>query len=225
MTATQKTALVVVGALIAGAIVGLLLSGSRAEPSVSGVYNNVTNYFKEGIVAGGGGQFSVSSVGAILTSANIVQTAGVTAVNDLVQGSAGYAVTLSTATGGTNTLIGANIFALTPAQWCVGTSVLIPASNTTTVTLQLPAATTTYAACGATAGSWAHQIIDNESSFTLTYATTTGGNGITFFTATGTTYTLTPKVFASTTEDFMGLYTSSSALNAFRTSFYRPTGF
>lgn len=219
MTNTQKA----VGLVIAGAVIGLLLSliaGSRgSDITAGGVYNQVTNYFKEGLVVGGASQFSISSAGAITTSGNIIQTSGATVVNNLVQGSAGYAQTLSTAVG--------TSFAITPAQWCTSTSLLVPVSNTTTITITLPAASTTYATCGASVGSWSTQIVENESSFQVTYATSTGGNGITFFTATSSSANLgyPPKVMASTTQMATGLYTSSSALNLYRADQFRPTGY
>lgn len=159
-------------------------------------------------VANGITQTSTSAINILLGSLG---------VNNLVQGVSGFAQTLSTSVG--------TSFSITPAQWCSATQVLIPVSNTTTVTLTLPAASTTFSTCGATAGSWATQIIDNESSFAATIATSTGGNGIVFLEATGTTMTtFPPKVLASTTEFQVGSYISSTALNMYRTAFTRITG-
>lgn len=153
----------------------------------------------------------------IFTVGNIVQTVGATIVNQFVQADGGYSLTLSTANG--------TSFTVTPGQWCLGTQALVPVSNTTTITVTFPAASTTFAACGATAGSWSTQIIDNESSFPVTIATSTGGNGIVFFLSTSTTNTLyPPKIFASTTETQIGSYTSSTGLNLYRTAYFRAPG-
>ena len=167
--------------------------------------------------------------GITVTATNAVNVLnGTTITNNLVQGSAGYSLTLSTAVN--------TSFTLTPAQFCSGTSVLLPPSNTTTITLTIPAASTTAITCGAAVGSWSQQIIENDSGFALTFATTTGQlqNTITglqpssFLYATGTpalSITYPPKIQATTTATMMGIFTSTSSIYFLIDQYSRAVGY
>lgn len=114
---------------------------------------------------------------------------------------------------------------ITPAEFCGTTSILIPQSVVSPITITLPAATSTYVACGAVAGGWSNQYIVNESSVAVTIATSTGGSGISFFVASSTVYAGTLNagatfpfvIAASTTVMQNGLYTGSSGLNLYTT--------
>lgn len=90
MTKTQKIVLGLVTIISA-----FLLIGSISSPSskVGGVYNQVTSYFYDGISVGTGGQFAVTSAGALTTSGTITSTGTVTATG---------AVTLGSITNGLN---------------------------------------------------------------------------------------------------------------------------
>jgi hypothetical protein len=153
---------------------------------------------------------------------------GTTITNNVVFGSGGYSSTFSTTVG--------TSFTVTPAQFCAATSLLVPVGNTTTVTIVLPAASTTFATCGATVGSWSDQLIENDSSFAVTEATTTGQvtNSITglnpaaFFYATGTpatSITYPPKIQASTTAEVTGTFNSTSSIDYLTGEFSRAAGF
>ncbi len=114
----------------------------------------------------------------------------------------------------------------TAAQFCSGANIDIPVTVTSGITITLPAATSTYLACGSPAfGSGSTQYIVNESSVTVTIATTTGvvqpGTGMRFLIASTTPGTGTsgqgtlqfPIIIpASTTLMETGVYTSTSTL-------------
>ncbi len=153
---------------------------------------------------------------------------GTTITNNVVFGSGGYSNTFSTTVG--------TSFTVTPQQFCSATSLLIPVGNTTTVTLVLPAASTTFATCGATVGSWSDQIVENDSSFAVTEATSTGQvfnpvlglQPAAFYMATGTpagSLTYPPKIQASTTAEITGLYNSTTSIEYLVSQLSRPTGF
>jgi hypothetical protein len=157
------------------------------------------------------GQLSVSQGILELSSSAVNVFAGTTAMNNVIQSSSGYSQTYSTAAG--------TVFNVTPAQFCSAATILVPVSNTTTITVVLPSASTTYATCGATTGSWSNQIFQNDSSFSVTIATSTGGTPATsnsvFYFATGTpasSITYPPKIIASTSLTFMGQYISPTSI-------------
>lgn len=81
------------------------------------------------------------------------------------------------------------------------------------------------ALCGSTAGAYSTQFIDNESGFPVTIATTTGGAGINFYFASSTAASnlvYPPKIYATTTQQVTGLYTSTSSLNMYILPFNKP---
>jgi len=222
MTTPQKYA---IGLLV---ILGLVAAGFAltrpGSPLAGGISQNITTtqsgvwWFTNTHYFGSQQQTSVDNKGNISTIGNIVQTAvtavntllGTTIFNNVVFSALGYSSTFSTANGNTQNV--------STTQFCSGTTILIPQSSTSTLTLTLPAASSTYATCGATVGSWAPLIIDNESSKNVVIATSTGGNGIVFFVASTTITNLgapayPPTIMASSSQIQFGLYTSSSALN------------
>lgn len=67
----------IAGLVFAGVIVGLLLSAASSN-RLGGVYNQVTNYFREGIKVGTGSQFEVTSAGAITSSGAVGLTSTLT---------------------------------------------------------------------------------------------------------------------------------------------------
>lgn len=197
-----------------------------------------TSYFDFFNAATGGG-FQIngttvlSAAGLSLTAATsnviagaIVQTGGTAAVavfpgtivaNNVTYGSGGYSQTLST-----NTTV-------TVAQFCAGTAVLIPVGSPA-ITITLPAATSTYSTSPGgctTVGGWSNQIIENESSNTVTLATTTGMNNgdMNFYYATGTPAVYPPKILATTTVYLTGIVSTSTPRvleNVYLTYFNRP---
>lgn len=66
-----------IGICIAGLAVGLLVSAlwktAPSEPVSGGVYNNVSNYFREGLFAGGTNQFSVDANGTLVGATSTVE--------------------------------------------------------------------------------------------------------------------------------------------------------
>lgn len=160
-----------------------------------------------------------------LTSSGLFAASGITLVNNLVNAYLGYSQSFSTAVN--------TAFTVTPQQFCNGTSILIPLGNTTTVTVTLPNASTTFLACGAVAGGYSQQLITNLSSFAVTFATSTGGGALgsslsQFFMATGTpaaSITYPPKIQASTTATFLGTYTSTSSNQYLIDQFSRAAGY
>lgn len=225
------------------ALVAIVIAvGGYFFPQVQTAFGEIGTRFNNGLYVGpvsattwsvtaAGVMTAIASVttGTATFTGNIIQAGANTLVavfpgtviaNNIVQASGGYSQTLTTNT------------TTTVAQWCAGTAILIASSTAAAFTITLPAASSTFASqgaggCGATVGSWADQIIDNESSYNITLATTTGGNGIRFFMATGTPATgatYPPFIAASSTVRFTGQYVSTSTLNAYMTSYYRPFG-
>lgn len=149
-----------------------------------------------------------SSVGAIFqtdpTFVNVLS--GTTVVNNLVQGSAGFTQTISTST------------TITPAQFCSGTSILV-SGTTATITITFPSASTTYATCGATTGSWSDQKIVNNSTNTVAEV---AGTGMTIRNAiiSSTTTTQSATLAATSTWDIWGLYDSSSTVILSQTAYH-----
>lgn len=182
-----------------------------------GYIQKLVSWFSEKVYFGTTQQVSIDRLGNLTTSANIVQTAGTTVLNNVVFGSGGYSSTFSTASGNSQTI--------TAAQFCAATSILIPKTSTTTLTLTLPSAASTFTTCGAVAGGWASQLIDNESSFTVTLATSTTSN-INFYVASSTgngkvTIPYPPTLPASTTMFSTGQYVDSTHLNMFNLLYQR----
>lgn len=92
MTKFAKTA----GLVFAGVIVGLLLSAASSN-RLGGVYNQVTNYFREGIKVGTSNQFEVTSAGAVTTSGALTTTGDATV--------SGGTLNLTTSNTATSTII------------------------------------------------------------------------------------------------------------------------
>lgn len=183
------------------------LKGGR---SLAGAIGSATNFYSIVLDAG------------ITIGGTIVQTGGTSAIaifpgttllNNTVFGASGYSSTITTSRQ------------ITPAEFCGTTSILIPQTVVSPITITLPAATSTFVACGAVAGGWSNQYLVNESSVAVTIATSTGGSGISFFVASSTLYSGTLNagsafpfvIAASTTVMQNGLYTGSSNLNLFTT--------
>lgn len=164
--------------------------------------------------------------GAVTLNAGITQTnpasvnilLGTSVFNNLVQSGAGFSLTLSTANGTTQFI--------TAAQFCTTASVLIPQTSTTTLRIVLPAATSTLATCGASLGSFADQLIDNESSAAVTIGTTTGETarqGVQMYFASSTNQTTVGSAYpmtstgivipATTTLSQRGQYTGLNVAN------------
>lgn len=155
---------------------------------------------------------------AIINSLGNIITLGTSVFNDVIFGAAGFSTTYSTANGTSQNI--------TLAQFCSGTALLVPNTSTTTLTLTYPAATTTFAGCGGVAGSWSNEIFDNESGSAITFATTTGGSGVTFFVASTTAAAVgvpawPPRLLASTSMIITGQYVDSSHLNLYITQYQR----
>lgn len=203
-----------------GAVGGQLLEDVMPYVRANGGINTAYPIQTSSTITSSGGIFT----GAVTFLGNIIQAGantlvavfpGTVILNNLIQSSGGYSNTYTTTA------------AVTVAQWCAGTSIQIASSTAAAFTLTLPAASSTYATCGAATGSWSDQIIDNESSYNITLATTTGGNGIRFFDATGTPatgITYPPFIAASSTVRFTGQYISTSTLNAYMLTYSRPYG-
>lgn len=182
----------------------------RVGRGLAGAIGSATNFYSivldSGITFGG---TLVQTGGA----AAVAILPGTTVLNNTVYGSAGYSSTITTSRQ------------ITPAEFCGTTSILIPQSVVSPITITLPAATSTYVACGAVAGGWSNQYVVNESSVAVTIATSTGGSGISFFVASSTVYAGTLNagatfpfvIAASTTVMQNGLYTGSSGLNLYTT--------
>jgi hypothetical protein len=60
-----------IGLVIAGVIVSILFSASSTAMQLGGIYNQVTNEFRQGLKAGTSNQFVISNTGAITTGASI----------------------------------------------------------------------------------------------------------------------------------------------------------
>lgn len=118
---------------------------------------------------------------------------GANLFGDVVQGANGFSLSMSTST------------TITPTQFCSFTSQI--ASNTVAnVSTTLPAATTTYLACGSPAfGAWSQQIIANESTNTLSLV---AGSGTTIRYTNGASTTLA----ASSTWFATGFWEASGTL-------------
>lgn len=223
----MNTKTIVIGGLVVLALLfGAFLFLRPAAPTPGAVNPTGPQHFQmeafiQGVAAGTRNQFSISNLGNITdTVATAVHTLlGTLVVNELIQSGAGFSSTYSTANGTT--------LALTTASFCGVATVLIPITSTTTLTVTLPSATSTQVGCGAPLGSFSTQLIDNESSSAVTFATTTGevpGQGVRFWIASSTPGTnATPAVFASasgivvpasTTVQMMGQYTGTSTTNA-----------
>lgn len=76
------------GFVVAGVAIGWLLAASGV--SFGGVYNNVTNYFSQGIFVGTSSQFTVEADGDVSTSGDAIVSGG--------------SLTVTTAAGATSTL-------------------------------------------------------------------------------------------------------------------------
>lgn len=117
-----------------------------------------------------------------------------TGVYNQFDGTASFGNTLFGATGTQSIATTATTSrTLSPYQFCNLTTLTIPAANTTTVSVVFPsdAAVSADPSCGVlTVGEWGWEIIDNQSSYPLTLATTTGSN-LTFKAAAGAPFSTT----------------------------------
>lgn len=190
-------ALTVAVVLLAGAVGYVFYGQSNGLLGAAGSGPNhyQSENFLQGLFAGTKGQLKISNTGALtLTNSTAVNVIGGTLVaNNFIQGSAGWSQTISATT------------TLTAPQFCSAASVLV--KNTTgSITITLPAATTTYVTCGSSLfGTWSTQLIANESSNTVSFV---GGTGTTIRTASGTTASLG----ASSTMLVSGYWLTSSTL-------------
>lgn len=205
--------------------VAILAVGGYFFPQAKALFGEIGTRFPNGLMVGpvSATTWSVNAAGVMTVAGAIVQTGGASAVtilpglvaaNNIIQASGGYAQTIST-----NTTV-------TVPQWCAGTAILIP-QGAPALTITLPAASSTFAAqasggCGGVAGAWTDQLIDNESSNTVTFATTTGGANMNFYFATGTPAVYPPKLLATSTIRFTGQYPDSTHVNVMLTPFNRP---
>lgn len=135
MTRTHLNAVIALGSAIAGVIVGLLLHAS--VPAFGGVYNNVTNYFSDGISVGSASQFSVSNAGAVTTSGAVTTTGD------------------ATVSGGTLTVTTSNTATSTATAGCIQTY----ATSTATPIKLVMQATTTQGIAGQVAANVANFVM------------------------------------------------------------------
>lgn len=209
MTSEKKlwVALVAVALLAIGAYYFPI----QRDKIVAGAIGSATNYYS--LVLD-----STLTVGGAITqtggSAAVAVFPGTLAAQDIVFSAQGYSTTTTASA------------TFTAAQFCQGSNIDIPVTVTAGITITLPAATSTYLACGSPAlGAGSTQYIVNESSNTVTIATTTGvvqaGTGMRFLIASTTPGTGTsgqgtlqfPIIIpASTTLKEDGIYTSTSTL-------------
>lgn len=207
-----------------GAVSGMLAENYIPYILYNGGYNSALPLQTSSTITATGAVTAGSIVASSATiTGNIIQTGassialfpGTTFINNAVNAYLGYSQTV---TGNVS---------VTVAQWCAGTAIQIPVGSPA-LTITLPSATSTYIGCGVqTTGGWSTQLIDNESSNTVTFATTTGMNNgdFNFYFATGTPAVYPPKLLASSTMAFTGQYSSSSPrtlLNIYMQVFNRP---
>jgi hypothetical protein len=207
-------------ALLVTIVVGVFLMVRQTAPaagSVSTGCNGSTTCFTN--------MYLSDSLQVGKDGTSLAQFTGTSLFNNALFGvaanGASSAVTVSTAA--------TTSFSLTPAQYCFLTSILVPVGNTTSVTVVFPNQAATAAICSGTipAGAWAYAWLDNESSFPVTLATTTGSN-LTFYHATGTAaafITYPPKVQATTTAQLISFGNSSTADSVLIQQFQRPAGY
>lgn len=124
---------------------------------------------------------------------------------DFVQGANGYGATISTST------------TITAAQFCSATS-LYYNNLTALVTTTLPAATSSYLACGNPAfGGWSTQLLINDSTNTVNFVPGTGQtfrcetNGVGTSTVSGPCTASSVSLLGSSTVTVAGYWTSSSS--------------
>lgn len=175
-----------------GAVTGLnsinLTPSSGAGDTYSMAVNGNTAVDINGNLAGQIIQTSLSNVNVIT---------GTTVTNDLIQGSAGFALTLSTST------------ALTAAQFCAATSIRV-VGTPAAMTLTLPAATSSWLACGSpNAGSWSTEIIVNDSTNTVTIA---GGTGVSLRNGSSSTAIASNVLNQTSTMIATGIWDTTSTL-------------
>lgn len=166
-----------------------------------------------------------TSLSGVFSWAGTMVSTATLAVNNFVVSVVGWSLTLSTANGNSQTL-GVTAF-------CGAATTITPITSTTTLTITLPSATSSAAACnGGNAvalGSFSTQLITNESSNVLTFATTSGevkGQGVQFDFASSTVFTNAAAspgypftstglaVPASTTVEMIGQFSGTSTANA-----------
>jgi hypothetical protein len=141
-----------------------------------------------------------ASVSPVSGTPNII-TSGNGIFNDVIQADAGFSQVVNAST------------TLTPGQFCGTTSVHIT-NTTAAITLTLPAATTTYVACGSPApGAYSQELLVNDSTNTVTVA---AGTGMTLMNQTqgpGTTTIagVINTIPATSTELVTGIWASSSS--------------
>lgn len=178
----------VIAAIGIVAVLGLVFSLSQHQPlgASSGNQHYNTEYFYNTDTG--------TSKGAINTPVGTyTNILGVLLAGDIIQGVNGWSQTLTATT------------TITAANFCSGTSILI-ANTTGTITVTLPAATTTWVACGSpTFGGWSTQLIANESTNTVVVA---GGTGTYVRVASGTSL----SIAASSTLLASGYWVNSSTL-------------
>ncbi len=107
-----------VGFTVAGIVVGLLISAFTGGHLFGGVYNQVTNYFAQGLSAGASNQFSVDAQGNLTTTATTTITQS---VDGEVTGG-----TFSTAATGTARTVYTNT---TGPKYCDGDTAVLYVKN------------------------------------------------------------------------------------------------
>lgn len=100
MTNNYKT----IGLVLGGIVIGLIISSIGGSNALGGVYNNVKNYFAEGISVGSSSQFTVSSAGALTTSGTVTMSGATTLSGDPTI--SGGTLNVTTSNTATSTIIG-----------------------------------------------------------------------------------------------------------------------
>lgn len=207
MTSKSRTILAIVVLVCVGIGIATYVHVSKQK---YGAVGNIEQYLPYVLYNGG-----INTALPIQTSAGITMTGlasllvnlGTTVVNNFTQGGSGYSQTITT-TG-----------ALTAAQFCASTAILVPQSVVSPITITYPTAAAAYTACAAVPGGWQEQWIDNESSVTVTIATSTNDNiNIMVASTTGAVKVTTPfpqTVPASTSLRIEGTFPDSTHLNQY----------
>lgn len=189
--------------------VAILAFGAYQFPQQAAEFGRTGTEFVHGITVD-----SVSTFTGVTTFTSTLVNTSTTVLNNLIQGGNGFSLTIAAAT------------VITATQFCSVSSIVIPPTAVAAFTITLPSATSTRLTCGATLGSFADQLIDNESSIVVTIATTTGeilGQGVQmqFASTTGPVANATlggltatgVAIPATTTLQQRGIYTGTSTTN------------
>lgn len=156
MTNTIKN----IGLVIAGVVVGLLISAG-SDGLFGGVYNQVTNYFRDGIKIGTSNQLIIDGDGDLTST-------GETAVQGFTQG--GGVGTLTDANGGTYTLTQAELLASNYLKFAAG------GAGQEVIALAMPA-TSTMTTLIPNAGDCREWVYDSSALSAATTTTLTLGTG------------------------------------------------